>query len=165
MLCRSTSPLQLPMTPFLQTAHLTPVLYARQQGYTQQGIACWSGNDDEAHSAVHDHGASGVISVTSNVVPGLFAGLMRERDDAQNEHLQVGRRLEIAGRVRLGLWGGSRTISCKTCPSTGAGRRVRRRFSAVLLKGRQVHSCCRPAHLCLHPHWTAHSFASSAANL
>jgi dihydrodipicolinate synthase/N-acetylneuraminate lyase len=60
------------------------------QGYTDSGIASWSGNDDEAHAAVHDHGAAGVISVTSNVVPGLFAGLMRQRDDAQNQALQVG---------------------------------------------------------------------------
>jgi 4-hydroxy-tetrahydrodipicolinate synthase len=46
-----------------------------------QGITCWSGNDDEAHAARHLHGAAGVISVTSNVIPGLFSRLMRERDD------------------------------------------------------------------------------------
>ncbi len=59
------------------------------QSYTEAGIASWSGNDDEAHAARHDHGAVGVISVTSNVVPGLFAHMMRERDDAQNDALQV----------------------------------------------------------------------------
>lgn len=59
------------------------------QSYTEAGIASWSGNDDEAHAARHDHGAVGVISVTSNVVPGLFAHMMRERDDAQNDSLQV----------------------------------------------------------------------------
>lgn len=47
-----------------------------------------SGNDDEAHTARHQFGAAGVISVTSNVVPGLFARLMREQDDRTNEALQ-----------------------------------------------------------------------------
>ena len=34
--------------------------------YEKQGIACWSGNDDESHDARHTHGAHGVISVSSN---------------------------------------------------------------------------------------------------
>ena len=59
------------------------------QGYTQRGIHCWSGNDDEAHDAVHHHGATGVISVTSNVVPRLFAEMMASRQDATNASLQV----------------------------------------------------------------------------
>lgn len=58
---------------------------ARIQGYTRQGITCWSGNDDEAHAARHECGAAGVISVTSNVIPGVFAQLMRERDDQKGE--------------------------------------------------------------------------------
>eukprot|EP00877_Chromochloris_zofingiensis_P004799 jgi/Chrzof1/1431/Cz10g07220.t1 len=45
-------------------------------GYTSQGINCWSGNDDEAHDARHHHGALGVISVTSNLFPGLFNSMM-----------------------------------------------------------------------------------------
>jgi len=49
--------------------------------YTDQGITCWSGNDDEAHDAVHHFGAKGVISVTSNIIPGVFRKLMDERDD------------------------------------------------------------------------------------
>lgn len=73
----------------LWTLNLHPE-HPAPQGYTDAGIASWSGNDDEAHAARHDHGAAGVISVTSNVVPGLFSGLMRARDDAQNEALQVG---------------------------------------------------------------------------
>lgn len=48
----------------------------RIRGYTQRGITCWSGNDDECHDARYDAGAVGVISVTSNVVPGLMRSLM-----------------------------------------------------------------------------------------
>lgn len=54
----------------------------RIQGYSQQGVVCWSGNDDEAHAGRHEFGARGVVSVTSNLIPGLFASLMKERDDA-----------------------------------------------------------------------------------
>ncbi len=39
-----------------------------------------SGNDDEAHDARHEAGAAGVISVTSNLVPGLMRRLMDARD-------------------------------------------------------------------------------------
>lgn len=35
-----------------------------------------SGNDDECHDARHGNGATGVISVTSNVIPGLMHKLM-----------------------------------------------------------------------------------------
>ena len=54
----------------------------RIEGYTSRGVACGSGNDDEAHAARHSHGATGVISVTSNLVPGAFSRLMETRDDA-----------------------------------------------------------------------------------
>lgn len=54
----------------------------RIAGYTAMGITCWSGNDDEAHDARHDAGAVGVISVTSNIIPGLFSRLMKEKDPA-----------------------------------------------------------------------------------
>jgi len=40
--------------------------------YEKQGIACWSGNDDESHDSRHIHGSHGVISVTSNIIPGLM---------------------------------------------------------------------------------------------
>mmetsp|Transcript_969 Transcript_969/g.3531 ORF Transcript_969/g.3531 Transcript_969/m.3531 type:complete len:355 (-) Transcript_969:148-1212(-) len=44
--------------------------------YSAKGICCWSGNDDEAHDARHGSGAVGVVSVTSNVIPGIFSKLM-----------------------------------------------------------------------------------------
>ncbi|MDN3435240.1 4-hydroxy-tetrahydrodipicolinate synthase [Pseudoalteromonas sp. APC 3356] len=56
--------------------------------YERQGIACWSGNDDEAHDARHIHNAHGVISVTSNLIPGLFRQLMDSKNDALNNSLQ-----------------------------------------------------------------------------
>ncbi|CAD7701536.1 unnamed protein product [Ostreobium quekettii] len=49
---------------------------ARIAARADKGIGSWSGNDDEAHEARHNHGAFGVISVTSNLVPGLFSRLM-----------------------------------------------------------------------------------------
>ena len=60
----------------------------RIQAYTSRGINCWTGNDDEAHEARHSAGAVGVISVTSNVVPGLMARLMASPDDALNNSLK-----------------------------------------------------------------------------
>lgn len=56
--------------------------------YEARGIACWSGNDDEAHDARHKHQAHGVISVTSNIVPGLFRKLMDAPNDELNQQLQ-----------------------------------------------------------------------------
>ncbi|MBU2871343.1 4-hydroxy-tetrahydrodipicolinate synthase [Colwellia sp. E2M01] len=44
--------------------------------YEAKGIACWSGNDDESYVARHTHGSHGVISVTSNIIPGLMRQLM-----------------------------------------------------------------------------------------
>lgn len=54
---------------------------------SDKGIACWSGNDDQCYLGRHDYGGVGVISVTSNVVPGLFKELMTQRNDALNEKL------------------------------------------------------------------------------
>ena len=48
----------------------------RIKGYSDKGIVCWTGNDDEAHDARYEAGAVGVISVTSNIVPGLMAELI-----------------------------------------------------------------------------------------
>ncbi|WP_377115407.1 4-hydroxy-tetrahydrodipicolinate synthase [Pseudoalteromonas sp. M58] len=56
--------------------------------YERLGIACWSGNDDEAHDARHTHKAHGVISVTSNLIPGLFRQLMDSKNNALNNSLQ-----------------------------------------------------------------------------
>lgn len=53
----------------------------RIEGYTSKGINCWSGNDDEAHDARHHHGAVGVISVTSNVIPGIMHKLVHGSPD------------------------------------------------------------------------------------
>jgi 4-hydroxy-tetrahydrodipicolinate synthase len=54
---------------------------------SDKGICCWSGNDEQAYECRHKYGGVGVISVTSNVVPGLFKKLMTEKDDALNEKL------------------------------------------------------------------------------
>lgn len=43
---------------------------------SDKGVACWSGNDEQSHISRHVHGGVGVISVTSNVVPGLMHKLM-----------------------------------------------------------------------------------------
>jgi len=56
--------------------------------YEQKGIACWSGNDDEAHDARHTYKAHGVISVTSNLIPGLFRQLLDTKNDELNNSLQ-----------------------------------------------------------------------------
>ena len=57
--------------------------------YAAAGVRCWSGNDDEAHDAVHGGArGAGAISVASNLLPGTFAALMRARDDATADALQ-----------------------------------------------------------------------------
>mgnify|MGYP000633244002 FL=1 len=60
----------------------------RIQGYTKQGMTVWSGNDDECHDARWDYGARGVISVVSNLIPGLMHNLiLKEKDTALNAKL------------------------------------------------------------------------------
>jgi len=56
--------------------------------YEKQGIACWSGNDDESYDGRHQFGSHGVISVTSNVVPSLMRALMDTQNNELNERLQ-----------------------------------------------------------------------------
>ncbi|WP_114327447.1 4-hydroxy-tetrahydrodipicolinate synthase [Candidatus Colwellia aromaticivorans] len=56
--------------------------------YEKQGIACWSGNDDESHDGRHLHGSHGVISVTSNIVPSLMRQLMDNKNTELNNSLQ-----------------------------------------------------------------------------
>ncbi|CAI5977089.1 unnamed protein product [Closterium sp. NIES-64] len=46
-------------------------------GYAQKGIVAWSGNDDQFHDAKWNHGGQGVISVVSNLVPGLVTQLLK----------------------------------------------------------------------------------------
>lgn len=48
----------------------------RVKEYTDNRIAVWSGNDDECHDARWGYGATGVISVASNLIPGLMRELM-----------------------------------------------------------------------------------------
>nr|DAD33766.1 TPA_asm: hypothetical protein HUJ06_012617 [Nelumbo nucifera] len=48
----------------------------RIKEYTDEGVVVWSGNDDQCHDARWGYGATGVISVTSNLVPGLMRELM-----------------------------------------------------------------------------------------
>lgn len=48
----------------------------RIKGYTDKGINTWSGNDDQCHDARWAFGAAGVISVASNLAPGLMHSLM-----------------------------------------------------------------------------------------
>lgn len=63
--------------------------HERIRALSDRGVACWSGNDDQCHLSRHVHGAVGVISVTSNVVPGLIHKLMHgPRDDKLDEKLQ-----------------------------------------------------------------------------
>ncbi|WP_105189048.1 4-hydroxy-tetrahydrodipicolinate synthase [Pseudoalteromonas sp. T1lg48] len=59
----------------------------RIAAYERQGIACWSGNDDEAHDAVHQHGAHGVISVATNLIPELFCELLKSPQPELNAEL------------------------------------------------------------------------------
>lgn len=54
---------------------------------SDKGVSCWSGNDDQCHDGRHNFGGTGVISVTSNVVPGLMKKLMTEKDDELNKKL------------------------------------------------------------------------------
>jgi len=56
--------------------------------YEKQGIACWSGNDDESHDARHQCGSHGAMSVASNIVPGLIRQLMDKQNDELNQSLQ-----------------------------------------------------------------------------
>ncbi|OIW07643.1 hypothetical protein TanjilG_17658 [Lupinus angustifolius] len=48
----------------------------RIKHYTDNGISVWSGNDDQCHDARWGFGATGVISVVSNLVPGFMRELM-----------------------------------------------------------------------------------------
>merc|ERR1712072_1063607 len=54
---------------------------------SDKGMAVWSGNDDSCHEERHDCGAMGVISVTANVVPGLFSKMMKEPNPEINASL------------------------------------------------------------------------------
>jgi 4-hydroxy-tetrahydrodipicolinate synthase len=55
----------------------------RVREYTSEGIVVWSGNDDECHDSRWNYGATGVISVTSNLIPGLMNQLMFKGKDSE----------------------------------------------------------------------------------
>lgn len=61
---------------------------ARIEHYESQGIACWSGNDDQAHDARHQHKAHGVISVASNLIPRAMRQLMDTPNNELNQQLK-----------------------------------------------------------------------------
>ncbi|GBG64941.1 hypothetical protein CBR_g48689 [Chara braunii] len=56
---------------------------ARIKHYTDKGLTIWSGNDDEAHDARWEHGARGVISVLSNLVPGLVRSMLYDGPNSE----------------------------------------------------------------------------------
>jgi len=58
--------------------------HERIKQYADQGILCWSGNDDECHDSKWNYGGHGVISVTSNVLPSVMRRLMDTKDDELN---------------------------------------------------------------------------------
>lgn len=62
--------------------------HQRIADYEKQGIACWSGNDDEAHDSRHLYHSHGVISVISNVLPEVTRALMDSKNDALNQSIQ-----------------------------------------------------------------------------
>ena len=60
----------------------------RMAHYESKGIACWSGNDDQCFEGRHRHSSHGVISVISNLMPGLMRRLMDTDDPKLNDRLQ-----------------------------------------------------------------------------
>lgn len=52
------------------------------------GIPCWSGNDDEAHDAVHVANAVGTISVASNLAPAATRALLESPNPELEKRLQ-----------------------------------------------------------------------------
>uniref|UniRef100_A0A1D1YR74 4-hydroxy-tetrahydrodipicolinate synthase n=1 Tax=Anthurium amnicola TaxID=1678845 RepID=A0A1D1YR74_9ARAE len=60
----------------------------RIKEYVNKGIMIWSGNDDQCHDSRWTFGAAGVISVVSNLVPGLMHELMFQgKNPALNSNL------------------------------------------------------------------------------
>ncbi len=55
--------------------------------YEAEGIACWSGNDDDFHQSYHESKSHGVISVTAHVIPKTFRYLLDNQDAELNEGL------------------------------------------------------------------------------
>lgn len=57
--------------------------------YEKQGIACWSGNDDECFAGRHEYNSHGVISVTSNILPHVMRELMDKPNKELNQEVQA----------------------------------------------------------------------------
>lgn len=53
----------------------------RMKIYEQEGIACWTGNDDEIFASLHKDKAHGAISVTSNIMPAVFRSIIDSNDE------------------------------------------------------------------------------------
>jgi len=117
---------------------------ARIQAYAERGLACWSGNDDEAHDARHHHQGAGVISVASNLVPGLFSRMMRGGKPEPELAASLGPLLEwlfcepnpIALNTALTMCGLARPVF--RLPYVPLSRAQRER-GAVLLRAVQEH--------------------------
>jgi 4-hydroxy-tetrahydrodipicolinate synthase len=76
--------------------------------YESKGIACWSGNDDESYAGRHQHGSHGVISVTSNIIPGLMRQLMNKEGS--------GHKLEETSQLNDNLQGLMQWLFCEPNP-------------------------------------------------
>jgi 4-hydroxy-tetrahydrodipicolinate synthase len=63
--------------------------HERIKELSDQGVACWSGNDDQCHVSRRDYGGVGVISVTSNIVPGILREIMHSPDRAAADELNA----------------------------------------------------------------------------
>jgi 4-hydroxy-tetrahydrodipicolinate synthase len=63
--------------------------HERIKELADQGVACWSGNDDQMHVSRRDYGAVGVISVTSQIVPGIVREIMHSTDRAKADQLDA----------------------------------------------------------------------------
>ncbi|CAA0829007.1 4-hydroxy-tetrahydrodipicolinate synthase 2-chloroplastic [Striga hermonthica] len=50
--------------------------HARVEEHVASGLVVWSGKDNECHDSRWDHGGRGVISVVSNLIPGLMREMM-----------------------------------------------------------------------------------------
>ncbi|KAG0622812.1 hypothetical protein M758_3G125600 [Ceratodon purpureus] len=55
----------------------------RVEYYTKQNLTVWSGNDDQSHDTRWNFGGQGVISVTSNLIPGLMKSIIRDHKDEE----------------------------------------------------------------------------------
>ena len=67
---RHAADVYYPESSFAITTWIWSTCHFVLQNYTSSGVQCWTGNDDEAYKARHQAGATGAISVASNLFPG-----------------------------------------------------------------------------------------------